>query len=166
MTVTKQNARKVAKALTANVNALILTRAVAEVERKRVDAITAQVLAEDVYMAEDHDGKEYRITEPSKAWHMNDADAERFYGKLNAIHLAAGFAKAADGFCPALVAENLQLEAEWALISAAEEFFPGVTNNQLLCGTEKKGGLEFRQEYIDLLCGLVVNAPGYRKPKI
>jgi hypothetical protein len=50
------------------------------------------------------------------------------------------------------------------LIAAAEEFFPGVTNNKLLCGTNTKNGLETRQEYLDLLIKAVVNFPGYKHP--
>ena len=50
------------------------------------------------------------------------------------------------------------LNAWWAIISKAEQFF-GVTNDQLLCGTKNRGGLETRRRYLDLLCGLVVNRP-------
>jgi hypothetical protein len=40
-----------------------------------------------------------------------------------------------------------------------------VTNDRLLCGTKTTGGVETRQQYIDLLVKLVVNAPGYVAPK-
>lgn len=97
---------------------------------------------------------------------MDDHSAATYHGRLNAIHLANGFAKAAEGFCPALVAEHTQREAEWALIAAAEEFMPGVTNDRLLCGTKTEGGLETRRKYLDLMIGLVVNSPGYKKVQL
>jgi hypothetical protein len=70
------------------------------------------------------------------------------------------------GYCPALVAENLQMEAEHALIGCAEQFFPNVTVDSLLCGTRTMNGLDALKKYLELLIGLVVNAPGYRAPRI
>lgn len=164
----KQKAERLVRAIRPNVDTLLLAMAFAQLERERVDKIQRKVLAEEVYLMDEvhcERGREdRRITDPRKAWLMCDADAARYYPKLNAIHLANGFADAAKGFCPALVAETLQTEAEWALIKAAEEFFPGVTNDRLLCGTEKRGGLETRQNYLDLLIKLVVNHPGYTSP--
>lgn len=154
MEVTKHMARKVAKRLTSNVNALLLARAYAELERERVDEIQRRVL----------DQMGYEKYELRHTFQLPDTVAKEYYERLNAIHLADGFELAAKGYCPALCAESLQREAEWALIDAAREFFPEVTNNGLLCGTKDKGGLELRQEYLDLLVGLVVNQPGYRSP--
>jgi hypothetical protein len=107
--------------------------------------------------------------EPRDVWMLADSTTKGYYERLNQIHLAAGFADAAKGYCPALVAETLQTEAEWALILAAEQFFPGVTNDRLLCGItradgSRECGLETRNRYIDLQIGLVVNSPGYVSP--
>lgn len=145
------------KAVRKHVDELLVATAVAQVERERVDAIQRKVLAENQYS----DGS-VRITEPRDSWHMDDESSKAYYAELNAIHLAAGFERAADGYCPALCAEQRQIECEWALIGAAHKY-TGITNNQLLCGTDEKCGLEFRKEYLDLLIGLVVNSPGYAK---
>ena len=148
MKVSKANARRVAKAIQNEVAALLVCKAHAEVERERVVAIQREVLAD---MGQS--------IEPRDSYRLPDDVANEYFQRLNRIHLADGFAQAADGYCPALVAKREQTKAEWALIEAAERFFPGVTNDRLLCGTDSKGGLETRQEYLDLLVGLVVTAP-------
>ena len=96
---------------------------------------------------------------------MCDHDAEAYFARMYSIHSETD-PDLPEGHCPALVAEYLQLQAEWALIETAEQFFPEVTNNKLLCGTASKGGSETRREYIDLLIGLVVNAPDYQPPHL
>lgn len=163
MTTEKLNPREVSRKLRPFVDTLLLATAYAQLERERVDAIQRKVLEEQNYYGR-VDGRQARIREPKQSWLMDDDSSERYFAKLNAIHLANGFARAADGYCPALCAESLQTEAEWALILAAEEFFPDCTNDRLLCGTKEQGGLETRQKYLDLMIGLVVNSPGYTSP--
>jgi hypothetical protein len=158
VTCTTQDPKKVAAALRPHVQTLLMRMAVAQVERERVDKIQREELTGQMYYGRLRDGRQVRITEPKQSWLMDDDSAARYFAKLNAVHLAAGFAAAAEGHCPALTAEYEQTKAEWALIKAAEEFFPGMTNDKLLCGTAKMGGLETRQKYLDLLCGLVINA--------
>lgn len=153
MKATTTNARAVSKALRENVDALLLATAMAQVERERVDKIQRKILADMGVNCE-----------PDKMYQMADSTAQTFYDRCNAWHLAEGFADAAQGYCPALCAESLQTKAENALIKAAGEFFPDCTNDRLLCGTKSCGGLETRQKYLDLLIGLVVNAPGYTNP--
>ena len=168
--MTKPNATEIAASLEPHVNTLLLATAAAQLERERVDKIQRRVLAEGNYYGRRPSctgpSEQFRVTEPADAWHMDKQSAEAYHARLNAIHLAEGFAQAAEGHCPALTAERMQTEAEWALIAAAKEWFPGVTNNRLLCGTKTMGGLECRQKYLDLLVGLVVNSPGYTKPSL
>jgi hypothetical protein len=95
---------------------------------------------------------------------MDDESFQRFYARMQAIHLANGFEDAKEGNCPALVAEDTQSKAEAALIKAAEEFFPGVTNDRLLCSTVEGNGLKTRKKYLDLLIRMAVNHPGYKAP--
>jgi hypothetical protein len=159
MTATKTKARAVAAALREHVAELLVRKAFAQVERERVDAIQKRELRQQYYYGR-IDERQVRITNPRESYLMDDDSAKRYFEKLNAIHLADGFADAARGYCPALVAETKETEAEWALIKAAEEFFPGVTNDKLLCGIKGLPGLETRHKYLDLLCGLCINAPG------
>ena len=162
------NARKVVAALRKNVDALLMATALAEVERERIDEIARAELASQIYTGRNPHrpemAKGFRITEPKDAWHMCDHDAQQYYAKLNATYVRLGYKLPSPSHCPALMAETVKTKAEWALIAAALEFFPTCDNDTLLCGTKDKGGLELRQEYLDLLIGLVVNAPGYRSP--
>lgn len=170
MTTATLNPRSVAKALTPHVESLLKAKAIAEVERARVDKIQRQVLQEDVYMVDEshlRDGKEpYRITEPKKDWLIDEQQAEKYYQRLNEIHLANGFEKAADGYCPALCAESVQRKAEHDLLEAAQEFFPGFTVDNLLAARRDESGESAYKKAVDMLIELVVNAPGYVAPKI
>lgn len=169
----KKKAAKMVKAIKGDVDTLLMATAFAELERERVNKIQREVLASEVFLMDekhlDRGREDARILDPEKAWLMNDVDAPRYYAKLSEIHLDNGFEDAAKGYCPALVAENLQLEAEWALIKAAEKFFPGIDNNRLLNGIHREDGswecgLDVRKKYLDLLIGMVVNYPGYKQP--
>lgn len=161
MTSTKKqpavNAHDLVKAIKGKVQALLVRMAHAQLERERVDKIQSSELHAQMYYGRLPDGRQIRITNPKESYLMDEDSSQRYFAKLNAIHLANGFADAAKGNCPALTAEYAQTKAEWTLIDAAEEFFPGMTNNRLLCGTKDQGGLETRQKYLDLLIGLVVN---------
>lgn len=52
----------------------------------------------------------------------NDPAVTEFYAACDAAHRAHGFTGPA-GYCPALVAERLVVEAEWALMDAADPLF-------------------------------------------
>jgi hypothetical protein len=163
--------KRMAKTIEPQVRALLLATVYAKAERERVDVIQRAILAERVYPVDAKNiergrGAE-RVTDPRLSYLMSDADAADYFAKCNAAHLANGYAKAAEGFCPALVAAHDQTKAEWALITAAEEFFPEITNDKLLCGItradgSRECGLETRRKYLDLLTGLVVNQSGFK----
>lgn len=160
----KAKAAKIAKALLEPVNTLLMTMALAELEREKCNAIQAKVLSEGRYVGRYPNGKEFIVTEPKRAFMMSTHDHGQWWARVDAEYRRAGMTIEEYGQCPALVAEHLQVQAEWIVIKEAEEFFPGVTNDKLLCGDGKKAGLELRREYLDLLIKLVVNAPGYRQP--
>lgn len=154
-------ATQVADALEPLVNDLLIKTARAELNRERVDAIKREILAGGAYF--DSDGKQ--VFEPRYSWMIADRQWPTFFAACHAGYIEAGYA-VEEGYCPALIAEHDQTKAEWTLITAAEQFVPGVTNDRLLCGTKEKNGLEIRREYLDLLCKIVVNRPGYRQPKL
>lgn len=151
--ITMKDAPKVLAAATEPVRTLLLATAYAQVERERVDKIQRKVL----------DDLGYEKLPLKHDYQLPDDVAQKYYKRLNAIHLADGFEDAARGYCPALVAERLQTEAEWALFEAVEPL-TGVNNNAILCGTKKMTGLEARKKYLDLLIGFVVNSPGFKHP--
>lgn len=161
MTTTKADARKVAAALMKPAKLVLAAKTVAKMERERVDKIKREILAAQVFTYRDDDGRQLRVTEPKYDWQMGEHDAQKYYALLEARHARDGY-KLEPGHCPALVAEHEQTKAEWLLIEAAAEFFPGVTNDKLLCGTSKMNGLDCRRKFIDLLLGLCATAPNTR----
>ena len=166
MLATKENAKNVAQKMRPYVDEYLLARCAAELERERVDKIQRRVLSEGQYtgrrpVSRGKDGieyEQYRVTEPRDAYHMDDQSAEQYYARLNAIHVAEGFERAKDGYCPALVLEHEQSQAEKRLADAAAPMF-GIDSDRLLCA-----GLEKYHEFTDLIVGLVVNSPGYTSP--
>lgn len=157
-TATQARANQAAKALNRPVNALLLAKAYAQCEREKMDKVDLRLLADRVYMDQYAEGK--RITEPKDTWHMNETDAAH-YQKLRQTEIDRMGYKLPRDHCPALVAEYLETQAEWAVVDAAAEFFPGVDRDGLLCL-----GLEKYHQFIDLVCKLVVNAPGYVPAKM
>lgn len=158
-------AREMAAGLVNEVNAVLLAQAVADVERERVDKIQRRLLSEAVYMGARPsfavpDGAPFRVTEPKYSWLMEDEDAARYYAALDAAYAAAGY-ELEPGYCPALMAENAQCQAENAMIVAAGKWFPEFVDE----GTPRVYG-EKRDKLVELLIGLVVNAPGYVAPKV
>lgn len=160
----KAKARSAAVGLRRDVNNYLLARTYAECKREEVDKIERQVLADDEYFARNflpkgQRGPRFRVTEPKDSWLMEEDDMLRYHKRLCDIHLAAGFADAAKGYCPALVAEGLQTDTEHLLLDAADEYIPGISG-------AKFAEREKRQKAIDLIVGLVVNFPGYVPPEI
>jgi hypothetical protein len=148
------NPKAIAAALSEPVDAYLKARAFAEVEKERVEKIQKQVLAEGTFYGHHKkrsgEGEHFRVTDPKDSWLMDDADAARYFEILNQIHLAAGFEKAKDGYCPALVAEHEQTKAERALIDASSQFFPTVTNETMV--------YKLREQWIDTVVKLVLAA--------
>jgi len=156
------NPATVAKTLTPAVNTVLLATACAELAREEVDALKAELLAAGTY-TDSLTGEP--VTEPKYDWTMGDDQWPAYYKLLDAkVRATTGFDGPPD-HCPALTAENLQVQAEAALIEASKPFF-GVTNSQLLCGVKGKDGLQTQREFLDLIIGLCVNYPGYEKPSI
>ncbi len=65
------------------------------------------------------------------------------------------------GYCPASITDYDVVKAENALVDKCSEYIPEITADKLHCG-----GLDTFKKCVDLLIGLVVNYPGYRKPAI
>lgn len=150
---------RIQAALTPAVNAYLLATAYAKFERERVNVIYSGILAKSPGYLDD-EGK--RITSPRDAWRIADKrESEIYYAECQDAIDAAGY-KLPRGHCPALVAENVQRDAAKVLIDAAGEFF-AVTDQQLW---QQPNSLQVRQEYIDLLVGLVVSSPDYVSPAI
>jgi len=163
---------KITQAVKSAVNAYFLARINAEVHRERVDAIQRRLLNETgYYVSKDHgryaDAHE-RITEPKNTWLMSDDDSHDYLSDLRDELEKAGYKIDAplgepywSYFCPALTAESLQRDTEHLLIDSAAEMLGEKDDfrHKLLCA-----GLEKYHKFVDLVCKLVVNSPGFKNP--
>lgn len=161
MKATVETVKRASVALRRLVNAVLLAKAHAELQREKCDAIQRQVLEAGEYRTSAHWEPKIpvgRVTDPKLAYMMDDAQAPGYYAALDAAYRAAGYTDMGPGECPALIAEQLLSQAEWALIEAAEAFFPELDRSRLYGET--------RAKYLDLLIRTVVNFPGYEAPKL
>jgi len=143
-------------------------RVIAEVTRQEVDAVQRDVLQDIVVMstAREHPhGRSLpskRITDPDLTYLCRDESAMTTYYQAIDTKLREAGIKPDDmelDYCPALVAECNQVEAEWAILDEAAKMLDihtgkGELNSGLLCC---KNGLETRQEFIDLTVSLVLS---------
>ena len=158
-----QMAREMSLGLVNEVNAVLLAQAVADVEQERCDKIKRKLLAEREYFVAERWNRlktPARVTDPNLAYLMGDADAAEYYAALDAAYATAGY-KLEPGYCPALIAENVQVQAENAMIVAAGKWF-----SQFVDGDSPRVWGPNREKLIGLLIGMVVNAPGYVAPKV
>jgi len=166
----------VTQGMVSAVNAYLLARTLAEVKREEVDKVYAEVLAEiPIYKdlvgprSGEKLGNDERIT-TNKDMYLSEDEAacRRIYDEMDKRLKAAGI-KPQDmetDYCPALVAEDLQRQAEWLVIDTTagemlEEADPEEFRHKLLCA-----GLEKYHQFTDLCIKLVVNHPDYVAPKV
>lgn len=157
----KAKAMKMARKLEPMVNAYLLAKCHAEIEREKMDAIDAEILDYlDVRYGDNHRERAGgRITDPKHSWLMADEYAGDYYAERDRRIREAGYS-VEPGYCPALIAENLVRQTVRLLIDSAAEFVPGLTWDN--CAGHHKAA----DRAVELLVGLVVNAPGYTPPKI
>lgn len=108
-----------------------------------INDIKTQILAEGRYVSQ-YDGK--RITDPKRDWTMGSKAFQGYANRLDMAVRAAGF-DVPEGHCPALVASELRVQAEHALIHATAPMF-GLTFDAI------NMNMENRQKWIDLHLGL------------
>lgn len=99
--------------------AVCQAKAFAQVERDRVDAYIKPLLAD--FSLKDDDGN--YITEPNAVYLCNNEEqVKEYFEACDREHRKHGFT-GPHGHCPALIAENLQMDAEQALIQAGAILF-------------------------------------------
>ena len=143
------------------VNALLLAKTHASMQREAMRKIDLELIdwLAPVY-GNIHSGKVGKpITDPKHLWMMGDEEAANYYAERDKAIRKAGY-DVKPGYCPALIAEEVERIAARTLIEASEEFF-GTSADDLICS-----GIANYNKFVDLLIGLVVNHPNYRKPKI
>lgn len=144
---------QITPAIRAAVQNVIAARKHAAAERAKMAAVDAELLEKHAlyvraeYLERRGDGvKEQRITE-EKHIYLTDLDGAPYNAYMDerrARIAAMGYNLKGD-YCPALIAEHEQSQAEHALIEAAAALFPWATANKLLCS-----GLETYHQYIEL----------------
>jgi hypothetical protein len=168
----KLTAADVRTAVKRAVEAVLLARCAAEVARKQVDDLKRAELGKVVYLErvdeDEPQAERKRIVDPNQDWLMSEQDFADYCAELNLREREAGIKPASmpDSHCPALVAETLLSDAHHLLIDCAAEMlklpFDGKElRHRLLCS-----GMENYKQFIELLCGLVVNLPDFKRPAL
>lgn len=163
-------AASVAAELRPAVDAVLMTMAHAQLMREKVDAIQREILAECPLTPGELATKMEEtapITNPKDVYLCDDAaQLEDYYAECDKRTRAAGLKPVdmATEYCPALVAESAQREAEHLMLDCFAELieFDGggeLFRHRLLC----RGLDEFKRAK-DLCIKIVVNMPGYQNP--
>ena len=148
------------------VNTYLLARTYAKVKREQVDVIQRAVLAEPEHCLQftlcrkAQEGPPPRITDPRLVYGCeDDAACRRYFAECSRRERAAKIKPAdmPEEHCPALCAEHLLVQAENCLIDASGAF-AGLTADMLYA--------EKRDKWLDLVCRIVVNAPGFTGPQL
>ena len=169
---------KITQDVKSAVNAYLLARAYAETIRDKVDSIQRKILESAKYYIDPKHLERHRrrktderITDPDETWLLSDSEHHDYLIGLKHELIKAGFEiKSIPGkpeysyFCPALVVEDLQRKTEKIMIDAAAKMLGNEVEAEdfhhgLLCA-----GLDKYHEFIDLVCKLVVNLPGFQNP--
>lgn len=145
-----------------SVSAYLMARAYAETMREKVDEVHREILEEcPIYTDMD---ERTQIFKSGDLYLSNDEEAcKDFYAesnkRLRACNLKPDTME--DDYCPALVAEALQVDLERRVIEAGARMIgePKDMPNRLLFL-----GLEKYNEFTDLVCRMVVNSPGFKNP--
>ncbi len=126
-------------------------KAFAEVERKRVDAYILPIFKtygfrEDHKYGEGHTPTNNLIEDPDDLYLCDDPRLPEYYEETYKAHTAHGWTGERT-HCPALVAENLVIQAENAVLKLGEEL-TGIAPEQLYGDNRKK--------MLDLLIGALL----------
>ena len=163
---------KITQALKSSVNAYLMAKTLAECEREKVDNMAREILETATYRADpkfvERGHVSERITDPDKAWMLEDRDHNDYLVDLKKAMEKVGYKikhnpnEPEYSFnCPALMAESMQRDAEYLLVDAVAEML-GETDDlahNLICA-----GLDKYHQFIDLVVGMVVNMPGFKNP--
>lgn len=134
--------------------AVCMAQAFAELERARVTAYVLPIFAKYEFYTDleaERGGQRERIANPDLLYLSQDeAQVRAYYDECDAAHRAHGFEGPKD-HCPALVAANLLMDAQRALIEAGAGFLGFDANSvwgekreqmlKLLLGACLKGGV-------------------------
>ena len=149
------------------VRAYLMARAYAETMREKVDEVYREILTECPVYADQFGHTEQILNSKDLYLCSDDTLCQDAFEIANHRLRAVGLKpdNMPDSHCPALVAENIQMEAEQLVIDNMAEALgqegkkPGDFRHRLICS-----GLDKYHQFIDLACKLVINAPGFEPP--
>ncbi len=161
----------IAGPLTDAVNTLLDAKLIAQVEREKMDKLDAELLQRfEIFTSSrwanggPRSMPVRRITK-EKDLYLADQDSEVMtdYYKARREGIAALGYKVEGDTCPALVAENLVMDARAEVVKVAGPMFGLGADpvQRLMCA-----GMDKYDEFIDLCMKLVVSFPGYRNPTL
>ena len=159
---------KITQDVKSAVNAYLLARTFAELQRERVDIVVKEILTTANYYADPkhktRGRKQKTITDPKDTWLLSEAEHVDFLLDLKAALQKAGYTiktheEEHSYNCPALTAEYLQTKTEWLVVDSAAEM---LGENKDFRSTLLCAGLNKYHKFIDLVVGLVVNSPGFQ----
>ena len=148
------------------VNAFLMAKTYALCMRERVDEVQRAILAEcpldtDPQWIEKGRTDE-KITDPKHTYLATEVHFRDYQEECNHRLRKLGIKPddMPDEHCPALVAEHLQVQAEWLLLEYGWNAIGGADN-----GWKNLYGPE-REKFLDLMCKIVVNHPKYKAVKV
>ena len=156
--------KDITPAMRSSVKAYLLSRAYAKTMRAAVDKVHREILTECPIYRDKHTGRRgpggAQIFKSSDLYLCsNDNICQDFYNEADYRLRKAGL-KPDDmlkDYCPALVAEHLQMDAEHLVIeSTAEMLGEEDFLHRLLCN-----GMDKYHKFINLVTGMIVNMPNF-----
>lgn len=148
-TLNLPNFKQWAKDCAPAAKAVLMAQAFAELERERVDAYIAPIFASYTFPVRADWQKRYGpVVKVPKDLYLSDAEdlCTNYYEDCDRAHRAHGFT-GPKGHCPALIAENLLMRAQSALIRLAEPL-TGIDPDRVY-GDDRK-------QYLHILVGACV----------
>jgi len=118
--ITPYDLKKWAKTNRKHAKAVMKATAFAACERERVDAYVRPIFAGYEFRADMSDGRP--LTDDERLYLSKDEEGKAsYYAALNVAHREHGF-RGRDGYCPALIARDLQRDAENKLLESLAKF--------------------------------------------
>ena len=109
---------------------VLIARAVTAELKVKVDKIHADILADlDIKAANTSANRRCgtvgeRITNSDLLYMASEADAQKFYVRMDAAYKAAGYKDLQPGYCPYLMADHDRVQAERLMVEEAIKFLP------------------------------------------